>query len=254
MSSISAVGGYSAYSAYSTITRGGTIGKAAEDAAGLAIQEKTKSQVGGLDAGSENLKSAKSALNIEDGAMGGIQDYLQSIRELSVKAQNGTLNDRDRQSIQDQIEQYKQGINDIAGNTTYNEKSLLDNEGLLEVTSDGSGSAESVTTYDSATKALGIDDYDVTKDFDLGAIDKALEKVQTQRSNAGSETNAVDYALSYNSHAALELNGYQMDKEEDNAMSALQEVKSKQALDAYQSMLQKQQMEDKEQKTLSMFM
>ncbi len=252
MSSISSVGGYSAYSAYSTIASGGTINKAAEDASGLAIQEKTKSQVNALDAGSQNLQSAKSALNIEDGAMEGIQDYLQSIRDLSVKAMNGTMNDSDKQAIQDQIEQYKQGINDIAGNTTYNEKNLLNNEGKLEVASDGSGSSESVTTYKSATEALGIADFDVTKDFNLDSVDKALETVQSQRSTAGSETNAIDYALSYNSHAALELNGYQMDKEEDNAMKALQEVKSKQALDAYQSILQKQQMEDKEQKAMSL--
>ncbi len=254
MSSISAVSGYSAYSPYQTIASGGTINKAAEDAAGLAIQEKTKSQVNGLEAGSENLTSAKSALNIEDGAMEGIQDYLQNIRELSIQAKNGTLSDSDKQSIQDQIEQYKQGINDIASNTTYNEKSLLDQEGSLKVAADGSGSTKEVSTYNAATTALGIDDYDVTKeDFDLGAIDKALETVESQRSNIGSQTNAVDYALTYNSHAALELDGYQMDKEEDNAVAALQELKTKQALDVYQNNLQKQQMEDKEQKAMTLF-
>jgi flagellin len=253
MSSISSVGGYSAYSAYSTISSGGNINKAAEDAAGLAIQEKTKSQVNGLEAGKENLTSVKSALNVEDGAMDGIQDYLKKIKELSIKAINGTLSDDDKQSIQNQIDQYKEGINDIASNTTYNEKNLLNKDGSLTVASDGNGASETISTHNSMTSALGIDDYNVTGDFDMSKIDSALEKVSGQRSTAGSQTNAVDYAMTYNSHAALELDGYQMDKEEDRSVEAFQQLKTKQALDVYQANLQKQQMDDKEQKAYSIF-
>ncbi len=253
MSSISSVGGYQSYSAYQTISSGGNINKAAEDAAGLAIQEKTKSQTNGLEAGQENLKSANSALNIEDGALDGIQDYLKKIKELSIKAINGTLDDEDKQSIQNQIDQYKEGINDIASNTTYNEKNLLNSDGALSVATDGSGSELSVSTHNSLTSALGIDDYNVTGDFDMSKIDSALEKVSSQRSTAGAQTNGTEYAMTYNSHAALELDGYQMDKEEDRSVEAYQQLKTKQALDVYQATLQKQQMEDKEQKAVSMF-
>ena len=220
----------------------------------MRIQEKTKSQVNGLDAGSENLTSAKSVLNIEDGALDGITDYLQSIRELSLQAMNGTLSDSDRQSIQSQIEQYKQGIEDIAGSTQYNEKNLLDgSSGDLSVATDNNGSETTVSTYNSTLEALGIADYDVTGDFDISAIDSALEKVSSSRSNVGAQTNGVDYALSYNSHAALELNGYQMDKEEDNAIKAYQQLKTQQALDSYQMTLQKRQMEDNERQSLMLF-
>ena len=253
MSSISSVGGYSDYSAYSTISRGGTIGKASEDAAGLAIQEKTKSQVNGLEAGSENLQSAKSALNVEEGAMAGIEDYLQSIKELSVRAANGTLSDEDKQSVQAQIKEYLKGINETAQGTTYNEKNLLTKDDKLEVASDGNGSSETVSTNTATTDALGITDYDVTKDFDMSKIDEAMDKVSSMRSTSGSETNGVDHALSYNSHAALELNGYQMDKEESNAVEAYQEMKTKQALDSYQNILQKQQMEDKQAQSMALF-
>ena len=253
MSSISSVGGYSAYSAYGTISNGGTINKASEDAAGLAIQEKTKSQVNGLQAGSENLTSAKSALNVEDGALGGIQDYLQKIKELSIKSINGTLSDEDKESIQSQIDQYKEGINDIAKNTTFNEKNLLDKDDTLTVASDGNGSSQSISTHNSMTSALGIDDYNVTGNFDMSKIDKALEKVSSQRSTAGAQTNGTDYALTYNSHAALELDGYQMNKEEDRAVEAYQQLKTKQALDVYQTTMQKQQMEDNEQRNIALF-
>ena len=253
MSSISSVGGYQDYSAYSTIASGGKINKAAEDAAGLAIQEKTQSQVKGLDAGSENLTSAKSALNIEEGALSGVEDYLQSIKELSVKAMNGTLSNDDKESIQSQIKEYLQGINDLAQNTTYNEKNLTNNDGALKVASDGSGSTETITTNNATTDALGITDYNVTGDFDMSVIDKAIEKVSGQRSDTGAQTNGIEHALSYNSHAAMELNGYQMDKEEDNATKALQELKTKQALDSYQAVLQKQRQEDEQQKSMAIF-
>jgi flagellin len=254
MSSISSVSGYSSYSAYSTIAAGGTYQSASQGASELAIQEKTESQVNGLDAGSENLTSAKSVLNIEDGALDGITDYLQSIRELSLQAMNGTLSDSDRQSIQSQIEQYKQGIEDLAGSTQYNEKNLLDgSSGDLTVASDNNGSETTVSTYNSTLEALGIADYDVTGDFDISAIDSALEMVSSSRSNVGAQTNGVDYALSYNSRAALELNGYQMDKEEDNAIKAYQQLKTQQALDSYQMTLQKRQMEDNERQSLMLF-
>ena len=254
MSSISSVSGYGSYSPYSTIAAGGTYQSASQGASELAIQEKTESQIGGLDAGSENLTSAKSVLNIEDGALDGITDYLQSIRELSLQAMNGTLSDDDKKAIQDQIEQYKQGIEDIAGNTTYNEKNLLNGStDDMTVATDNNGSETTVSTYNSTLEALGIADYDVTGDFDLSAIDNALDMVTSSRSNAGAQTNGVEYALSYNSHAALELNGYQMDKEEDNAIKAYQQLKTQQALDSYQMTLQSKQMEDKEKQNLMLF-
>ncbi len=254
MSSVSAVSGSSSYSAYSTIAAGGVYTSAAQGATELAMQETTETQVTGLEAGSENLTSAKAVTNIEDGALDSITEYLQSIRELSLKAMNATTSDDDKAAIQSQIEQYLQGINDIASNTTYNEKNLLDGStDDLTVASDGSGSSETVSTYNTLTDALGISDYNVTGDFDISVIDDALETVTSQRSNTGAQSNALDYALSYNSKAALELDGYAMDKEESNAIEAYQELKTKQALDAYQSTLQKKQMEDKEQQSMLLF-
>ena len=185
--------------------------------------------------------------------MAGIEDYLQSIKELSVKAANGTLSDEDKQSVQAQIKEYLKGINETAESTTYNEKNLLNKEEKLEVASDGNGSSQKVSTNTATTDALGLTDYDVTKDFDMSKVDNALDKISSMRSNTGSETNGVEHALSYNSHAALELNGYQMDKEESNSVEAYQEMKTKQALESYQNILQKQQMEDKQAQSMALF-
>lgn len=253
MSSVSSVSG-SGYSPYSVIANGGTYVRAAQGASELAMQERTKQQVGGLEAGSENLTSARSALKVEDGAMGEVTGYLQSIRELSVKAMNGTMSDSDKKSIQDQINQYKKGIEDIANNTTYNEKKLLDGTAKdMTVASDANGSSETISGYNMTLESLGIKDFDVTKDFDLKDVDKALDKLSDSRTGAGAKTNGVEYSLSYNSHAALELDGFQMDKEEKNSVDAYQQLKTKQALDAYKTTLQKKQQDDEERKSMMLF-
>lgn len=253
---VSSISGYStSYSPYSVISNGGTYTKAAQGASELAIQEKTKSQTGGLEAGADNLQMAKSALNVEDGAMNEVTEYLQSIKELSVKAANGTLSDSDRKSIQDQIDQYKKGIDEIAGATTYNEKKLLDGTTPdMRVASDNNGSEEVITSKNVSLKALGLEDYDVSSgNFDMSRVDKALEKLAGSRSDAGAQTNRVENALTYNNHAAMELNGYQMNKEEQNVEEAVGALKTKQALDAYQANLQKKQQEDKERQSMMLF-
>ena len=186
MSSISSVSGSAGYSPYSVISNGGAYVRAAQGASELAMQERTKQQVGGLEAGSENLTSERSALKVEDGAMEEVTGYLQSIRELSVKAMNGTMSDDDKKSIQNQIDQYKKGIEDIANNTTYNEKKLLDGKAKdMTVASDANGSSETIKGYNMTLESLGIKDYDVTKNFDLKDVDDALEKLSSSRTDAG---------------------------------------------------------------------
>ena len=257
MSGIGSVGGYSsAYSPYSVIAGGGKLQSAAQDAAGLAIEQKTEAQTRGLDQGTENLADAKSALNVEDGAMQGITDYLQSIKELAVQAQNGTLSDEDRGYIQNQIDEYIQGINDLAESTSFNEKKLLNGStDDLKIASDGNGSTSTVNTYETTADKLGIAGFDVTSgDIDTSVIDDALNKLQDSRTTVGAQTNGVEHAMNYNSRASLELNGFAMDKEEDRAINAVQELKTKQALDQYQTMLQHKQQEDEAQKAQMFFM
>ena len=124
MSSISNVSG-SSY--YSQIASGVKLQSAADGASELAIAEKENAQINGLNMGQRNAEDGRSLLNVADGAMGGIADNLQRIRELAVQASNtAILSDEDRQMIQDEVEQLKQGISDIANNTEFNKKNLLD--------------------------------------------------------------------------------------------------------------------------------
>ena len=114
------------YKTYSHISSGKRINSAADDAAGLAIGKKLEREETGLRVGADNAKDGIGALNVADGALDGITDYLQRIRELGVKSMNGLYSDSDRATIQSEIDQLKEGIQSLAKNTTLNEQKLLD--------------------------------------------------------------------------------------------------------------------------------
>ena len=129
MSGISGVSNsYSSYSMYGKIASGSRIQSAADDAAGLAISEKLTSQENGLNKGTQNAQSGQDLLNVSDGALGSITDNLQRIRELAVQASSGLLTDSDKKDIQAEVDQLKQGIGDIADQTTFNTKPILNGD------------------------------------------------------------------------------------------------------------------------------
>ncbi|MEK4354666.1 flagellin [Paenibacillus sp. FSL R5-0475] len=102
------------------------INKAADDAAGLAISEKMRAQIRGLAQAGRNIQDGISLIQTAEGALGIIQDpNLLRLRELAVQASNGTLTDSDRSHIQKEVQQIKQGINEIANNTNFNGINLL---------------------------------------------------------------------------------------------------------------------------------
>lgn len=122
MSNISGIAG-SDY--YRQIASGTRLERAADGAAELAIAEKENAQIRGLSMGKRNAEDGKSLLNTADGAMNGIADNLSRIRELAVQASNtAILSKDDQRMIQDEIDQLKQGISDIANNTEFNKKSF----------------------------------------------------------------------------------------------------------------------------------
>ena len=126
MGNISSVAGNGYYHAISQIASGTKLRSAADGAAELAIATKQDAQINGLNMGRRNAEDGNSLLKVADGAMGNIADNLTRIRELAVQASNtAILSDDDRRMIQDEVDQLKQGISDIANNTEFNKKKLL---------------------------------------------------------------------------------------------------------------------------------
>ncbi|HEY2493946.1 MAG TPA: flagellin [Paenibacillus sp.] len=116
------------------LSSGLRINGAADDAAGLAISEKMRGQIRGLQQASRNIQDGISLVQIAEGGLANIQSPLQRLRELAIQASNDTLTNDDRQQIQKEIDQIKDGINEIANNTEFNGISLLNISNSNEAT------------------------------------------------------------------------------------------------------------------------
>ncbi|MCR5609304.1 MAG: flagellin [Lachnospiraceae bacterium] len=108
------------------LTSGLKINSAADDAAGMAISEKMRTQIAGLNKASNNASDGISVIQTAEGALDEVEACLQRMRELAVQAANGTYTLEDRQSIQQEIDALNQEINRISEATEFNSKKLLD--------------------------------------------------------------------------------------------------------------------------------
>lgn len=108
------------------LSSGYRVNMAADDAAGLAISEKMRKQIRGLDRASQNAEEGISLIQTAEGALAEVQDMLQRMNELAIQAANGTNSDTDRGYIQDEVNQLKTEIDRIATTSKYNEIYLLD--------------------------------------------------------------------------------------------------------------------------------
>ncbi len=132
--------------AFQRLSSGLRINSAADDAAGLAISQRFTSQVRGLTQAIRNASDGVSLTQTADAALGGSEDVLQRIRELSVQAANGTLTNDDRKSIQAEVSQLQDELDRIGETTTFNGKKLLDGSGGNQSFQVGANANETVST------------------------------------------------------------------------------------------------------------
>ncbi|MGJ7045466.1 flagellin [Thermoanaerobacterium thermosulfurigenes] len=117
------------------LSSGYRINSAADDAAGLAISEKMKAQIAGLDQAQRNAQDGISLIQTAEGALNETTSILQRMRELAVQASNDTNTAQDRASIQAEMDQLNTEIDRIANTTEFNTKKLLDGSMSGAVTS-----------------------------------------------------------------------------------------------------------------------
>lgn len=141
------------------LSSGYRINKAADDSAGMAISQKMKSQIRGLEQASRNAADGISLIQTAEGALSETESILQRMRELSVQAANDTNTIDDRKAIQKEIDQLKDEINRIADTTEFNTKTLLD------------GSCER-KTYSNNTKVniISMSDEVEVKDYKITGV------------------------------------------------------------------------------------
>ena len=121
------------------LSSGYKINRAADDAAGLSISEKMRSQIRGLNKASDNAQDGISLIQTAEGALNESHSILQRMRELSVQASNGTETDDDREAVQNEISQLQDELTRISETTEFNTMKLLDGSQSGSTSSTGSG-------------------------------------------------------------------------------------------------------------------
>jgi flagellin len=143
------------------LSSGLRINKAGDDAAGLAISEKMRGQIRGLDQASKNSQDGISFIQTAEGALNETHDILQRMRELAVQSANDTNTDADRGELQKEVDQLAEEITRIANNTEFNTKSLLngavsDNGEKAAVFQIGANSGQNITLNIKAMDAASL--------------------------------------------------------------------------------------------------
>ena len=136
------------------LSSGYKINRAADDAAGLSISEKMRKQIRGLTQASSNAQDGISAVQTAEGALNEVQDMLQRMNELAVKAANGTNSEDDRNYIQDEVNQLIKEIDRVSTTTKFNETYLLKGDDTVKFTATPTdGLATTLTDGSDTTQA-----------------------------------------------------------------------------------------------------
>ena len=182
------------------LSSGYRINRASDDAAGLAISEKLRGQIGGLGQASRNASDAISLVQTAEGALNEVHSMLQRVRELAVQYKNGTLSTNDRTAIQSEVNQLKAEIERIEDDTEFNGIKLLDGSSpsISFQVGAGDGQQIAVTTITIAD-VVSSDVFTLDSDAsvtDIEQIDAAINNISAARATFGSVQNRLDHTIS----------------------------------------------------------
>lgn len=183
------------------LSSGYKINRAADDAAGLTISEKMRSQIRGLNKASNNAQDGISLIQTAEGALNEAHSILQRMNELATQAANDTNTSSDRAAIQAEIDALVSEVDRIASTTQFNTKNLLngsfDSQNLQVGALKGQAIKVSITSMDAT--ALSINDLKVST-FDeagksMSQIQNAISLVSKQRSALGAIQNRLEHTV-----------------------------------------------------------
>lgn len=183
------------------LSSGYRINRAADDAAGLAISEKMRSQVRGLDRAATNAQDGVSVVQTAEGALSTVHSMLQRMNELSTQAANDTNTANDRSKIKDEMDQLTSEINRVQSTTQFNTQNLLDGSFTKKNLQVGaqSGQTISISISNMNASSLGVSGLTVSDNAAAGAsmskIQAAIDTVSKQRSSLGAIQNRLEYTI-----------------------------------------------------------
>ncbi len=191
------------------LSSGYRINRAADDAAGLAISEKMRAQVRGLNRASDNAQDGISLIQTAEGAMDQQHAILQRARELVVQASNSGVLDKDSdddfQKIQDELNEIGKEFERINSDTEFNKKKLLDGNYQSQYFQVGANKEQGIsvsiakTTWDNPdiTGGVGKENSAV-----IDKIDDMIKSVTTERSKLGAVQNRLEYTVKVDDNTA----------------------------------------------------
>jgi flagellin len=189
------------------------VNRAADDAAGLAISEKMRGQIGGLAQAQRNAQDAISLVQTGEGALNEVHSMLQRIRDLKVQYSNGTLEAGDKLAISSEVQQLGKEISDITTKTEFNGIKLLNagtvtfqvgsesgdtitltkTEMSAAIGTSGTGGLDEIMDVGSATTVASADTAFAA--LTLDNIDEAIKNVSNARSSFGAVQNRLEHRL-----------------------------------------------------------
>ena len=187
------------------LSSGYRINRAGDDAAGLAISEKMRGQIGGLAQAQRNAQDGISLVQTGEGALAEVHSMLQRVRDLKVQYSNGTLSASDKTAIDAEFTQLKTEIGDIRTNTSFNKVDLLEGSAGAGTSAGvitfqvgaNTGETISVTTVDltGASGTSTVSNASTLSAITITDIDTAIENVSKVRSDFGAVQNRLEHRL-----------------------------------------------------------
>jgi flagellin len=182
------------------LSSGYRINRAADDAAGLAISERLRGQIGGLDQAQRNAQDAVSLVQTAEGSLTEVHAMLQRIRDLAVQYKNGSLSNADRTAIQSEVNQLASEIERIGSTAQFNGISVLNTTQTLSFqvgAADGQVITVSLISLGAAAGGVGTSYFQLSAagTSDIAEIDTAIDVVSSQRSTFGAVQNRLGYTL-----------------------------------------------------------
>jgi len=184
------------------LSSGLRINRAGDDAAGLAISEKMRGQIRGLDQASRNAQDGISLIQTAEGALNETHAILQRMRELAVQAASDTNTDADRAELQKEVSALTTEITRIGTNTEFNTKTLLDGKFSAKIhigANQGQNLSFKIGTMTGGANGLALTGVSVGKQTAankaITAIDKAISKVSSQRASLGALQNRLEHTI-----------------------------------------------------------
>jgi flagellin len=183
------------------LSSGYRVNRAADDAAGLAISEKMRSTIRGLDRASTNASDGISVVQTAEGALNEVHSILQRMNELATQAANDTNTSTDRTAIQNEMDQLTSEINRIQSTTQFNTMNLIDGSFSSKNLQVGSLSGQAITISISNMNAssIGVSGLKVSSFSAAGAamknVQSAIDIVSAQRAKLGALQNRLEHTI-----------------------------------------------------------